>query len=70
MLAAGWMKEVADLLRNGVTSEMPSMRAIGYSELASVLRGQLSLEAAREKIIVRTRQYAKRQVTWMKRYRT
>ncbi|MEO6940402.1 MAG: tRNA (adenosine(37)-N6)-dimethylallyltransferase MiaA [Candidatus Kapaibacterium sp.] len=70
MLAAGWMNEVEGLRKNGVTVDMPSMRAIGYLELASVLEGQLSLEAAREKIIVRTRQYAKRQVTWMKRYRT
>ncbi len=70
MLAAGWMKEVEGLLQNGVTREMPSMRAIGYLELASVLDGRLALDTAREKIIVRTRQYAKRQVTWMKRYRT
>ncbi len=69
MLAAGWLKEVEKLLQSGVTETMPAMNAIGYRELAQVVRGEKPLEAAREEIIIRTRQYAKRQATWMKRYK-
>lgn len=68
MLSAGWLDEVRSLLASGVTTDMPAMRAIGYSELAEVILGTMTLEEAREKIIIGTRQYAKRQTTWMKRY--
>jgi tRNA dimethylallyltransferase len=68
MLSEGWLEEVRGLLSSGVTMDMPAMRAIGYSELADVVEGRVTLEEAREKIIIATRQYAKRQVTWMKRY--
>jgi tRNA dimethylallyltransferase len=68
MLDAEWLKEVENLLSSGVTVDMPAMNAIGYRELAAVIGGEKLLEQAREEIIIRTRQYAKRQVTWMKRY--
>lgn len=68
MLAAGWLDEVLSLLANGVTIDMPAMRAIGYSDLARVVGGTMKIEEAREKIIIGTRQYAKRQTTWMRRY--
>jgi tRNA dimethylallyltransferase len=69
MLEAGWVKEVEQLLGSGVTIDMPAMNAIGYRELSAVLQGGKTLELAREEIVIRTRQYAKRQVTWMKRYK-
>ena len=69
MLAAGWLEEVKQLLADGVTNDMPAMNAIGYRQLASALNREKTLEAAREEIIIRTRQYAKRQQTWMKRYK-
>jgi tRNA dimethylallyltransferase len=68
MLAGGWLEEARQLKQSGITRTMPAMRAIGYRELFDVLDGTISLEAARELIIIRTRQYAKRQVTWMKKY--
>jgi len=68
LLAEGWIEEVKSLMDNGVTLEMPAMRAIGYQEIAKHLNGELTLEETREKIIIATRQYAKRQSTWMKRY--
>ncbi len=68
MLANGWLWEVEGLMQRGVTRTMPAMRAHGYRELFDVLTGNLSLDAARESIIIQTRQYAKRQVTWMKKY--
>lgn len=68
MLAAGWLNEVRDLLNRRVTREAPAMRAIGYLELADVVEEKVIIEQARELIITKTRQYAKRQMTWMKRY--
>jgi tRNA dimethylallyltransferase len=44
------------------------MWAHGYRKLFDGIQGTLSLSAARESIIIQTRQYAKRQVTWMKKY--
>jgi tRNA dimethylallyltransferase len=70
MLARGWLREVQDLKHSGVTRDMPAMRAHGYRELSDVIQGTLSLQAARQSIIIQTRQYAKRQVTWMKKYET
>lgn len=66
MLENGWLKEAESLKQEGVTNEMPAMRAIGYRELFDVLKGNITLENARECIIIRTRQYAKRQVTWLR----
>jgi tRNA dimethylallyltransferase len=68
LLDAGWLEEVRVLLQMGVTIAMPAMKAIGYKELAEVINEKLPLEKAVEKIIIRTRQYAKRQVTWLRRY--
>jgi tRNA dimethylallyltransferase len=68
MLTKGWLDEVRGLMQRGITREMPAMRAIGYRELYDVVEGDNKLEDARERIIFRTRQYAKRQVTWMKKY--
>jgi tRNA dimethylallyltransferase len=68
MLAEGWLDEVRTLLASGVQRTMPSMRAIGYAELADVAERKLALADARQRIVDQTRQYAKRQMTWMKRY--
>lgn len=68
LLAHGWIDEVKELIAGGVTTDMPAMRAIGYQEIAMFLKGELSEEEMREKIIFATRQYAKRQSTWFKRY--
>lgn len=68
MLAQGWLREVEGLTQRGVTRAMPAMRAHGYRELFDVVQDTLSLDAARESIIIQTRQYAKRQATWMKKY--
>lgn len=43
------------------------MQAIGYKELAAALNGGRSLEEAAEEIKLRSRQYAKRQLTWFRR---
>jgi tRNA dimethylallyltransferase len=52
--------------RADLTPDMPAMRSVGYRQLWSYLDGRCAWEAAREKAIVATRQYAKRQLTWLR----
>ncbi|MBX3097546.1 MAG: tRNA (adenosine(37)-N6)-dimethylallyltransferase MiaA [Fimbriimonadaceae bacterium] len=66
MIATGWPDEVASLLDSGVKINAPGMRAIGYRALANVVSGRITLGEAREQIILETRQYAKRQRTWLR----
>ena len=43
------------------------MQAIGYKEFAAALRGEEPMERAVEEVKLRSRQYAKRQLTWFRR---
>ncbi len=65
MIDAGWENEVAALDRV-VPENAPAWKASGYSTMRLVTRGQLDLSTARERIIIETRQYAKRQRTWFR----
>ncbi len=67
MLAAGLVSEVRTLLERGISEEMPSFRAIGYKEIISYIRGEMTLAEATEAIKQNTRHFAKRQITWYKR---
>ncbi len=67
MMEAGLLEEVKRLRQLGCTRKMVSMQGLGYQELLEYLDGELSLEAAVEKIKRETRHYAKRQITWFKR---
>jgi tRNA dimethylallyltransferase len=65
MLAAGWLEEVQSLAET-VPSDAPAWTATGYDVLRTVTRGECSLHEARDMIVMRTRQYAKRQRTWFR----
>ncbi len=67
MMDAGLPDEVADLYQRGLAQCRTAAAAIGYKELIGFLRGEETLEQAKEKIIIRSRQYAKRQLTWFRR---
>ena len=67
MLKHGWMEEVQALLERGLAENAKPFHFIGYGELRSVLRGELSLEVARAAIQQATRRYAKRQLTWFRK---
>lgn len=67
MFAQGLVDEVASLLRSGVLPDARAMQAIGYKEVVVMLRGDCSLQEAMEAIKIHTRQYAKRQITWLQR---
>ena len=64
MIAAGWLEECRGL--RDLDLSATARQAIGYAELFDVLDGTLDLEEATERIKVRTRQYAARQLRWFK----
>ncbi len=66
MLAAGFLDEVAGLLRAGYTPDDPGMNGVGYREMANHLTGAITLDEAVERTCGATRRYAKRQRTWFR----
>jgi tRNA dimethylallyltransferase len=66
MLAAGWVSEIEALVDSGAAISGTALSSIGVRELADVAAGRLKLEVAREAIRKRTRNYAKRQLTWFR----
>ena len=69
MMKAGFEDEVKKLFQRGdLHSDMPSIRAAGYSQLWSYLEGQVSLDEAVERAIIATRQLSKRQQTWLRNW--
>lgn len=71
LLASGLVEEVKALRkRYKLTAAMPSMRAVGYRQVWEHLEGAVSSAALRERGIAATRQLAKRQLTWLRSFRT
>ena len=67
MMTAGFLDEVRRLKARGdLHLGLPSMRAVGYRQLWEHLDGQCGLAEAVEHGIAATRQYAKRQLTWLR----
>jgi tRNA dimethylallyltransferase len=66
-IAAGWVDEVQLLLARGLETNATAMQAAGYRELVAHLRGELTLADAVALIKTRTRQLARRQLTWFRR---
>jgi tRNA dimethylallyltransferase len=65
MLGGGWLEEVADLSRR-LPRDAPAWQASGYNAVLDYVDGRASIASARERIVVATRQYAKRQRTWFR----
>lgn len=68
MMSAGWLDEVRALLDRYGDFSATAAEATGYRLLAEVIRGRVALEEAVEEIKIRTRQLAKRQMTWFRRF--
>lgn len=66
MMLLGLPEEVEGLRRRGLSPQAQSMQGLGYKELLSYASGGLALGQAVEMIKRRTRNYAKRQLTWFK----
>jgi tRNA dimethylallyltransferase len=66
MVENGALDEVRNLLALDLDPSLPSMKAIGVAELGAYLRGEIDLQTAVERASAATRQYAKRQTTWLR----
>jgi tRNA dimethylallyltransferase len=67
MMAAGLVEEVRGLLARGVPPRCTAMQAIGYKEMVQAVETGGDVKAAAEEVKLRSRQYAKRQLTWFRR---
>ena len=67
MVAQGLLEEVRALLSSGLPRNATALQAIGYKQFLSVEEGLLSEQEAVEEVKLRSRQYAKRQLTWLRR---
>lgn len=65
MLDNGWPREVQQLMKT-VPATAPAWNATGYETLRRMELGELSADAARDVVLIQTRQYAKRQRTWFR----
>jgi tRNA dimethylallyltransferase len=65
MLDAGWAEEVAALAAH-VPHDAPAWQASGYLAIRQYVAGAISRDAALGRVVIATRQYAKRQRTWFR----
>jgi tRNA dimethylallyltransferase len=65
MLGAGWVDEVRELVST-VSLDAPAWKASGYVAVRSHVEGAIDLSSATQRVIIDTRQYAKRQRTWFR----
>ncbi|OGO16785.1 MAG: tRNA (adenosine(37)-N6)-dimethylallyltransferase MiaA [Chloroflexi bacterium RBG_16_50_11] len=66
MIERGLIQEVANLLKMGYDSNLPSMSGIGYRQIIQYLKGELTLEAARQKIKTETHRFIRHQYAWFR----
>ncbi|WP_139981440.1 tRNA (adenosine(37)-N6)-dimethylallyltransferase MiaA [Nocardioides litoris] len=67
MYDAGLVAEVERLLDEGLAEGRTASRAIGYQQAMAHLAGELTLDEARERTVVATRQFARRQLAWWRK---
>ncbi|HEY1788880.1 MAG TPA: tRNA (adenosine(37)-N6)-dimethylallyltransferase MiaA [Verrucomicrobiae bacterium] len=68
MFQRGLVEETRELLKHGLAENRTAMQAIGYRQVVEHLRGDRGLAETIELIKIRTRQFAKRQLTWFRRH--
>ncbi len=67
MFHNGLLAETRELLDAGFSPELKPLQSLGYKQAVQVLSGQMSIEKGIRECQAKTRQYAKRQVTWFRR---
>ena len=67
MVERGLLREVEALLQTGLPETTTALQAIGYKQFLSVYRGDTPVSEAVAEVKLRSRQYAKRQLTWLRR---
>ncbi len=70
MFARGLVDETHERLKHGLAENKTAMQAIGYRQVVEHLRGDRSLSETIELVKIRTRQFAKRQLTWFRAQKT
>ena len=68
MIQKGLVEELETILAKGFSRELQSLQTVGYREVITFLKGGFTKQEMIEKIKVNTRRYAKRQLTWFKRW--
>lgn len=68
MFAAGLVEETNRLLKLGLEQNKTAMQAIGYRQVVEHLRGERGLPETIELVKIKTRQFAKRQLTWFRKH--
>ncbi len=68
MLEQGAIEEVQRLLARNLDPTLPAMKAHGVRNIAAALRGDITMQEAAQGAINETRQYAKRQMTWARKF--
>ena len=66
MLKNGWIEEVREIIKKYPSESLHPLDSIGYREIISYLKGDLTLENLEKTITIKTRQFAKRQIQWFK----
>jgi tRNA dimethylallyltransferase len=68
MFRGGLVEETRELFKQGLEENKTAMQAIGYRQVVEHLRGEHTLPETIELVKIRTRQFAKRQLTWFRRH--
>jgi tRNA dimethylallyltransferase len=66
MIENGLLIEVKGLLDKGYSPDLPALSAIGYREMAAVLKGELTMDQAVLRMKKLTHQFVRRQANWFK----
>ncbi|MDR0283376.1 MAG: tRNA (adenosine(37)-N6)-dimethylallyltransferase MiaA, partial [Propionibacteriaceae bacterium] len=67
MWRAGFVDEVRGLLEGGLRGSPTAARAIGYRQIIAYLDGTMTADEAKESTVIRTRQFARKQLAWWRR---
>ncbi len=68
MMCDGLIEEVKGLLAKGYSKELNSLQALGYKESIKYIEGEISIDDTIELIKRKTRNFARRQLTWLRRF--
>lgn len=66
MLKEGWIEEAKKAIADGLLETPTAHQALGYKIIAGYLKGEFDRDTLKEKLIIATRQYARRQRTWFR----
>ncbi len=67
MIKSGFIEEVSQLMKKGYGNKDNAFKALGYCEIQEYINGNISLDDACSEIKKKSRNYAKRQITWFKK---